>query len=84
LAKIIPNAFMQDLPNQTTQPVGDCADRLGVSESGDEPATDDREDHAFGFDRSVRRLIEDAPHLAVAFGAVVQAIIRARGATVVR
>jgi hypothetical protein len=28
-AFLVPNAFVEDLPNQTTQPVGDCADRLG-------------------------------------------------------
>ena len=64
--------------------MGDRADRLCMPETRDESTIDDREDRAFGFDRSVRRLIEDASHLAVAFGAVVQAIIRARGATVVR
>jgi hypothetical protein len=34
-AFLVPNAFVENLPNQTTQPVGDCADRLGVSEGQD-------------------------------------------------
>ena len=43
-AFLVANAFVEDLPNQTTQPVGDSADRLGVSESGNEPAIHDGED----------------------------------------
>jgi hypothetical protein len=47
-AFFIPNAFVEDLPNQTAQPVGDCADRLGVSESGNEPEIRDGEDRTLG------------------------------------
>jgi hypothetical protein len=30
---LIPNALMKNLPNQTTEPVGACANGLGVSEA---------------------------------------------------
>jgi hypothetical protein len=47
-AFLVPNAFVEDLPNQTTQPVGDGADRMGVAEARDEPAIHDREDRTLG------------------------------------
>jgi hypothetical protein len=59
---------VEDLPNQTTQPLGDGADRLGVAESGNEPAIHDGEDRPLGFHRSLGGLIEDPPHLALCLG----------------
>jgi hypothetical protein len=35
-AFLVPNAFVEDLPNRTIQSVGDCADRLCMSEPRDE------------------------------------------------
>ena len=35
-AFLVPNAFVEDLPNQTTQPVGGRADDLCVSEARNE------------------------------------------------
>jgi hypothetical protein len=54
--------------NQATQPVGDGADRLGVSESENEPAMHDGEDCAFGPDCHVRGLIEEARVWRLPFG----------------
>jgi len=45
--------------------MSDGTNRLSVSKSRDESAIDDREDRALGFDRGVRGLVEDAPHLTV-------------------
>jgi hypothetical protein len=57
---------MQDLPDQSTQPAGDGAVRLGMTEARDEPTVHDREDGSLGLHRGIGGLIEDAPHLAVA------------------
>jgi len=46
-AFVVPNAFVEDRPNQTTQPVGDGADGLGVFEVRDEAVIDDCDDSAF-------------------------------------
>jgi hypothetical protein len=51
--------------------------RSRVPEARNEPSIDDREDRAFGFDRGVRRSIEDASHVAIALRAAV-AIVHAR------
>ena len=44
----------------------DRSDGLRVSEADDEAAIDEFEDTPFGLHRGVRRLIEEAPHLAIA------------------
>ena len=54
--------------------MGDRPDGLCVSQSRDEAAVHDGEDRAFGLYRSVRRLIEDAPHLAVALRTTVTVV----------
>ena len=54
--------------------MGDRADRLRVPETRHEMAIDNREDRAFGLDRSVRSLIEDTPHLAVALRTAVTVV----------
>ena len=48
-AFFVPNALVQNLPNQTTEPVGDRADGLGVSKAWDEPTIHDGEDRPFAF-----------------------------------
>src|SRR5262245_35500901 len=45
-AFLIAHALVKNLPNQSTQPVGDGADGLRVAEAREEPAIDDREDTA--------------------------------------
>jgi hypothetical protein len=55
---------------------------LGVSESGNEPAINDREDGPLGFDGGVGGLIEDAPHLAVALRATT-AVVHARALSLI-
>jgi hypothetical protein len=54
--------------------MSDRANGLCVSEARDKTAIDNRKDSPFGLDRSVRRLIEDAPHLAVALRAAVTVV----------
>ena len=73
-AFFVPDSLVKNLPDQTTEPVGDGANGLGMAESRDESAIDDREDRAFGLHRGVRRLIQDASHLTVAFGAAVTVV----------
>ena len=73
-ALLIPNALVKNLPNQTTEPVGDGTDGLGVSEARNESTVDDGEDRALSLHGGVRGLIEDATHLAVAFGAAVTVV----------
>ena len=73
-AFFVPNALVQDLPNQTTEPVGDGTDGLRVSEARDEPAIHDGEDRALRLHRGVGGLIQDASHLSIAFGAAVTVV----------
>jgi hypothetical protein len=65
---------VEDLPDQTAQPVGDGTDRLRVSEAWHDPTIYDGEDRSFGLYRRIGRLIKDAPHLAIAFGAAVTVV----------
>src|SRR5437870_11314965 len=73
-AFLVPNALVKNLPNETTEPVGDGPDGLSVPEAWDEPSIDDREDRALGLRRRVCSLIDDAPHLAVALGTAVAVV----------
>jgi hypothetical protein len=73
----ITHALVKDLPNQATESVGDGADRLGMSEAWDDSAIHDGEDRSLGLHRGIGGLIEDAAHLAIAFGAAV-AVVDAR------
>src|SRR5262249_8842371 len=70
----VADALVQDLPDQSRQPVGDGTDGLGVPEARDEPSVDEREDRALGCHRCVCGLIRDAPHLAVTFGTAVAVV----------
>ena len=46
--------------------MGDGPNRLGVSESDDQPPIHELKDTAFGFHGGICRLIEQPPHLAIA------------------
>ncbi len=65
---------MKNLPDQSTEPVGDGPDGLRVAKPRDDSSIHDREDGAFGLHGSVGRLIQDASHLAVALGAAVTVV----------
>jgi hypothetical protein len=66
---------VQDLPDQSTQPVGDGADGLGMSEARHEPTIHHGEDGAPGLDGGIGGLVEDAAHLAIAFRAPVTVVL---------
>ena len=68
---LVPHALVQDLPDQSTESVGDGPNRLSMSEAWDDPTVDDGKDHPLGFHRGVGGLVEDASHLPIAFGAAV-------------
>ncbi|HUF19204.1 MAG TPA: hypothetical protein VMP00_00465 [Burkholderiales bacterium] len=57
---LVAHALVQDLPDQSTEPVGDGANGLRMAKPGDEPKIHDREDGALRLDRGVGRLIQDA------------------------
>jgi hypothetical protein len=68
------NALVQNLPDQTTEPVDDGPDGLSVSKARDEPAIHDGEDGALRLHRGVGGLIQDASHLSISFGAAVAVV----------
>src|SRR5262249_13756280 len=68
-AFLVAHAFVENLPDQTAQAVSNGADRLGMSEARDDTAIHHGKDRPLGLHGGVRGLIEDATHLAVAFGA---------------
>ena len=70
---LVPDALVQDQPDQAAQPVGDQADRLRVPEPGPRAAIEELEEGAFGFHRGSGRLVEQAPHLPVALRGAVPA-----------
>jgi len=72
---------MKNLPDQTAESVGDRANGVRVSKTWDEPAIDAGDEPAFGFHRGVGRLIEKAPHLAVACRAAMT-VVHARALVV--
>ena len=71
---LVPHALVQDLPDQSTQPVGDRTDRLGMSQARDDAAVHDGKDRPLGFHRGVGGLIQDASHLSIASGAAVTVV----------
>src|SRR5262249_782060 len=73
-AFFVANALVQNLPDQTTEPVGDGTDRLGVSKTRDEPAIHDGEECPLRFHRGVGGLILDAAHLSIAVGAAMTVV----------
>jgi hypothetical protein len=52
-AFLVTHALVKNLPNQTTEPVRDHADRLRMTEARDKPAIDERENDALGLHRGV-------------------------------
>src|SRR5688572_16302245 len=62
-AFLVPHALVQDLPDQSTESVGDGPNRLGMSEAWDDLTVDDGKDRPLGFHRGVSGLVEDASHL---------------------
>ena len=59
---------MQDQPDQLALPMGNGPDGLRVPEARYRAAIDNLEDASFGLDCGVGRLVEKAPHVAVAIG----------------
>src|SRR5487761_716341 len=62
----VTDSLVQNLPNQTTLPMGNCSDRLLMSKTWYRTAIDNLEDTSFGLYCGVGRLIENAPHVTVA------------------
>ena len=52
-AFFVPNALVQNLPDQTTEPMGDGPDGLSVSQARDEPAVHDRENRPLRCNRGI-------------------------------
>src|SRR4051812_12203155 len=73
-AFFVANALVQNLPDQTTEPVGDGTDGLRVSKTRDEPAVHDRKDRPLRLYGGVGGLIQHAAHLSIAFGAAVTVV----------
>jgi len=68
---------MQNDPDQPAEPMGNRPDGLLVSQARHQAAIHGLEDASFGFDRGVGTLIENTPHVAVAFrGAVARGNLR--------
>ena len=82
-AFLVPDALVQNLPDQTTQPMGNGPDGLRVPEARHQTSVGQLEDTAFGLDRRVGRLIEQASHLPVALRRAV-AIAHARTLVIAR
>ena len=64
---LVVNSLVQDQPDKSTKPMANCADGLMVSQARQQAAVYDFEDASFVLDGSVGRLIENPPHMAVAF-----------------
>ena len=61
------NTFVQNLPDETAEPMGNGADGLRVSKANDQPTVHQLKDTAFGLHRSVGGLVEQAAHLTITF-----------------
>jgi hypothetical protein len=57
---------MQDQPDQSTLSMGNGSDSLIMSQAWNRAAIDNLEDTSFDLHGSVRGLIEETPHVAVA------------------
>ncbi len=66
---LVTDPLVQNDPNQSTKPMGDCSDGLPVSQAWDQPTVHDLEDASFVLDRGVSRLIKDPSHVTVNRGA---------------
>jgi hypothetical protein len=58
---VVAHALMQDLADQSTQPVCDGVDRLGMTGARDEPTVHDREDCSLGLHRPTSPVAEIVP-----------------------
>src|SRR6266851_8460770 len=75
---LITDPAMQNYPDQPAEPMGNRPDGLLVSQARHQAAIHDLEDASFDLDRGVGTLIENTPHVAVAFrGAVARGHLRA-------
>jgi hypothetical protein len=63
---LILNALVENLPNQSAQPMRDRADGLSKTQSRHQSLKHQLKNTAFGLHSSIGRLIEYATHLAVA------------------
>jgi hypothetical protein len=70
----IPNAVMQNDPDQVTEAMRNYADCFVMSQARHETTVHDLEDAPLAFDSSIRSLIENAAHLAVALWRVPAAV----------
>ena len=61
------NAFMQDLPNQTTEPMSDGPDGGLIAQPRQQTPEHNLKVTAFPLDRSMRRLVQHAPQIFIAF-----------------
>ncbi|HZD95567.1 MAG TPA: hypothetical protein VE133_14990, partial [Candidatus Sulfotelmatobacter sp.] len=59
---------MQDLPNQTAEPMGDGPDGGLIAQPGQQTPEHHLKVAAFLLDGSVRRLVEYSPQIFIAFG----------------
>ena len=73
-AFFIRNAVMQNYPDQMTEAIRNYADRLVMSQARNETTIHDLENASLALNCSIRSLIEDAAHLAVALGRVSAAV----------
>src|ERR1700751_1254309 len=73
----IANAFMQKDPDQLAQTVCNCLDGFMVSMARHQTTIENFEDASFAFDGSISSLVQNAAHLAVAFGRAF-AVVHAR------
>src|SRR5882762_1023123 len=62
------NAFMQDLPNQAADPMGDGPDGGLIAQPGQQTPEHNLKVTAFLLHGSVRRLVQHAPQIFSAFG----------------
>ena len=63
---LVGHAFVQNLPDEPAEPVGNRANGLRVTEAHDKATIHQLEDAALGLDRGIRRLIEEPAHLPIA------------------
>jgi hypothetical protein len=63
---IVMNSLVEDLPDETTLPMGNRPDSLFVSEARYCTTIDNLKDSSFSLDCGVGSLIENAPHVTVA------------------
>ena len=73
----VTNSLVEDLPDEETLPMRNHPDSLFMSKARYHTTIDNLKDSPFSLDCRVGRLIENAPHVAVALGGSV-AVVHAR------